>query len=448
MPLSLRNVTFVELLRDAGYDTALIGKSRLQTLSGQPPMLQKPGARPGYHQANGALSEAFRHNLSEPAYKLEDPGYWANGKPEFPTPFYGFDHVELVIGHGDDVGGHYREWLFTKEPDAHKLMGPENQLSHGYACPQAVRTAIPEELYSTTYIAERAEAWLEARKDSNRPFFLMVSFPDPHHSFNPPGRYWDMYDPDNMPISGAYARNDWIPPEHVAGILQTREDGAAQLGGLNTVAVTAREAQEAQALTCGMITMIDDAVCRVQDSLKDSGRADQTVTMFTTDHGDRLGDHQLLLKGAEQYEQITRVPFIWTDPIGPQGERTGSIGQTHDIGTTILKRAKIEPAYGMQGIDLISGRKDAALIQYAHQKIMDGLPIRPNVHTLRRDAYRLSVFQHTSWGELYDLGEDPGEFRNLWADPDSRDIKLSMLEDLARAELAAVDLSPAPVAKA
>ncbi|MFV0246271.1 MAG: sulfatase [Qingshengfaniella sp.] len=447
-PLSRRNVTFVELLRDAGYDTALIGKSHLQTLSGQPPMMRKPGTRAGYHRGQGDLAEAVRHDLADPSYKLEEPAFWAKGTAEFPLPFYGFDHVDLVIGHGDGVGGHYREWLYSKNPDADSLIGPDNQLPHDYVCPQAVRTALPEDLYQTSYIAEQAEAWLARRKDTDKPFFLMVSFPDPHHPFNPPGHYWDMYAPEDMAVPAAYRVKGWTPPPHVARILHTREEGKANLDGLNSVAITEREALEARALTCGMITMIDDKIGQVQAALSDSGHGGNTVTIFTSDHGDHLGDHRMLLKGAEQYEDLIRVPFIWADPRGVQGQRTDAIGQTHDIGTTILERARVEAAYGMQGRDLMTAPRDAALIQYSHQKFMDGLPIRPHVHTLRDARYRISVYQDAGWGELYDLKTDPGEFTNLWDDPASREIKLAFLERLTQAELAAVDQAPAPVARA
>ena len=74
-----------------------------------------------------------------------------------------------------------------------------------------------------------------------------------------------------------------------------------------------------------------------------------TVQIFTSDHGDHLGDHKLLFKGAEQYDSITHVPFIWADPEGPESKRTEDLAQTHDIGTTILERANIEAADGMQG---------------------------------------------------------------------------------------------------
>ena len=449
VPLSQRNVTFVELLKAAGYRTALIGKSHLQTFTGASPTLKVPPARNGYFRADGELSEAVRHDLHAPIYKVEEPDFWAGPQPKVPTPFYGFDHVELVTGHGDHIGGDYTAWLLEREPAAAKLMGAENQLPHDYTCPQAVRTAIPAELYSTTYIAERAAAFIEQQKDDDQPFFLMVSWPDPHHPFNPPGKYWDMYNPDDFPVPDGFTRNDWTPPPHVAGVWSTRETGKANLSGMNAVGCTAREAQEAQALTCGMITMIDDAVGQVQAALRASGRSAETVEIFTTDHGDHLGDHRLLFKGAEQYEQITRVPFIWADPAGESGVRSDAIGQTHDIGATILERAQIECAFGMQGRDLFGqAGRPAAFIQYAHQKDMDEIGLPPNIHSIHDGRFRLSVLQDVTWGELYDLETDPGEFQNLWDAPTHRTEKARLLEELIRAELAHVDRSPMPTGRA
>lgn len=449
IPLSRRNVTFVDLLKDAGYKTALIGKSHLRTFTGIPPIQKVPAARPGYHRANGPLSEAVRHDLADSIYRVEEPDFWAGPQPRVPTPFYGFDHVDLVTGHGDHVGGDYTGWLLDKDPDAGRLIGADNQLPHDYICPQAVRTAIPEDLYSTSYIAEKAQDWIEAQSDDDQPFFLMVSWPDPHHPFNPPGRYWDMYDPDDMPLPEAFRRNDWFPPPHVTGVHRKRETGNANLHGMNAIGCSAREAQEAQALTCGMITMIDDAVGKVRASLDKSGRQAETVTIFTSDHGDHLGDHRLLFKGAEQYEQITRVPFIWADPAGLQGARTDRIGQTLDIGTSILERASVEPAWGMQGGDLFGCfPRDNAFIQYAHQGAMDEIGVPPLIHSIRDARYRLSVLHGMEWGELYDLEEDPGEFSNLWDSPEAREVKARLMEKLSRAEIAHVDQSPMPTARA
>ena len=183
-------------------------------------------------------------------------------------------------------------------------------MPHDYVCRQAVRTAIPQDLYSTTYVAECAEAWLETRKDNDRPFFLMVSWPDPHHPFNSPGKYWEMYDPADFPVPDAFHAPDWKPPTHVANLHSPRETGSANLKAMESIGCFAREAQEAQALTCGMITMIDDAVGRVQTALTATGKARDTVKIFTTDHEDHLGDHRPLFKWAEQYELLIRVSFI------------------------------------------------------------------------------------------------------------------------------------------
>ncbi|WP_421983257.1 sulfatase [Roseibium sp.] len=439
IPLDKRHVTFVELLRDAGYKTALIGKSHLQTFSGKPPMLEAPETRTGFHRASGKLSQAVRHDLE--TYLAEDPGRTSY---DTPLPFYGFDHVELVTRHGDACGGNYRDWLLERAPDADRLLGAENQLPHDYVCPQAIRTALPEELYSTRYIAERASAWLAQNADDEQPFFLMVSFPDPHHPFNPPGRYWDMYDPADMPIPAVFEANDWNPPAHVASVLEDRETGRANPGSFAVLGTYAQEVREARALTCGMISMIDDAVGQVRAQAK----AKDAVTIFTTDHGDHLGDHRMLFKGPAAYEELTRVPFIWSDPQADGHGRTAEIGQTHDIGTTVLERARVEPAIGMQGRSLLSGGREAAFIQYDHQKTNRGLGRVPRIHTLRTADWRLSMFEGIAWGELYHLRDDPGEFHNLWDSPLHARQRAELMEMLVRQELAHVDRVPLPTAQA
>jgi arylsulfatase A-like enzyme len=456
-PLSRQAVTFVDLLAGAGYQTALVGKSHLQCFTGVEPTLKFPPVPEGFHAPSADLREAIRSPLYGAEYQEEVPGFWSQENPEMTLPFYGFQHVELVRGHGDGVGGHYEKWLLSREPNARALIGEKNQLPHDYSCPQAVRTALPPELYHTTYIGERAEAWLaEHARADEAPFFLMVSFPDPHHPFNPPGKYWDMYAPDQFPVPEAFIRNDWVPPPHVKGVWDEREAGAAQLKGMNTISVSAREAQEAQALTCGMITMIDDTIGRVLQALEASGQANETVLLFTTDHGDHLGDHRLMLKGAEMYQGIVHVPFIWADPSATEhGTRTGALATTMDISATILDRARVAPYVGLQGQSLlpaISGDpragRDAAFIQYDHQKEAPGLNIPPRVHTLIDGRYRITVFDGVSWGELYDLEADRGEFQNLWQDAAAASTKARLMEMLLRTEIAHMDTVPMPTNRA
>lgn len=451
IPLSHNNVTFVDLLRAAGYDTALIGKSHLQTVTSWPVKLDPPVERDGFEKPPADLAEAVRSDLDDARYKYEQDSFYQTESPDVPKPFYGFDEYISVLRHGFNTGGDHELHLKQVAPDVLDLRSRDNQFPHDYSCPQAIRTKVPEEHYSTSYIADRACEWLAARKGNPAPFFLMVSFPDPHHPFTPPGKYWDMYKPEDMTVPAAYAADDWDPPEYVKIAERDRaaDPSLGQRSGYS-VAVSEREAQEAQALTCGMIAMIDDAVGRVRDAVQDAGVADRTVQIYTSDHGDHLGDHRLLFKGAEQYDTLTHVPFIWSDPNGASGEETQELAQTHDIGTTILEHARIEPAIGMQGqVMAVAGGKgrDAVHIQYETQRTQEAFGQRPRVHTVIRGRWRLSMYLGKCKNELFDLEVDPGELTNLWDDPGHAAVRAEMTELLAEMEIAVADRVPLPTAE-
>jgi arylsulfatase A-like enzyme len=461
-PLSRNAVTFVDLLRDAGYATALVGKCHLQTFTGMPALMEPPEPKPGYTAPRKEHVEALRHDLKSATYDNETPSFWAKSGATVARPYYGFDHVELVTGHGDAVDGDYRAWLLAREPNALDMIGPKNQLPHDYVCPQAIRTRLPAELYQTTYIAERASAYIDAHTKANpdQPFFLMVSFPDPHHPFNPPGKYWDMYKPSQFPVPEAFTRNDWVPPPHVAAVIAEREEGKANLNSQFSFTTTAREAQEAAALTAGMIALIDDSIGGVLGTLKASGHAKDAVTIFTSDHGEHLGDHRLLLKGSEQYTQVIRVPFVWSDPAdcgkpSGQGVRSAAIGSTIDIAATVLDRAAVAPFVGMQGQSLLAAiageatkGRPAAFVQYDHQRPNEALGGVPRIHTLVDTRWRMSLFDGVQWGELYDLQNDPGEFANLWDDAAHRETRNRLMEQLLRIEIAHIDRVPMPTGRA
>ena len=452
IPLADRNVTFVEMLRAVGYDTALIGKSHLQNHTRTGPEFPIVPHREGFAPRPEVLSQAIRSDLEAPACKQEHPELWDRPDHRVALPFYGFDHVDLVTRHGTMTGGDYENWLVRTAPEIAAIRGREKQLPHDYVCPQAIRTAVPEEHYSTNYIARRACDWIEARKNSDRPFFLMVSWPDPHHPFNPPEKYWDMYRPEEMPVPEAFEADDWEPPLYVQCAERARLENPTlgQKGG-RTIAVSKREALEARALTCGMITMIDDAIGRVRAAVDDAGVSGDTVQIFTTDHGDHLGDHRLLFKGAEQYDTLTHVPFIWSDPKGDKRMRSDELAQTIDIGTTILEHARIEAPYGMQGQPLSvagGGGRDAVLIQYDSQRTIDPFGPQPRVHTVVDGQYRLSAYYGSENNELYDLNCDPGEMKNLWDDELYVHVRAEMYRKLAELQMKVVDRTPFPTGEA
>jgi arylsulfatase A-like enzyme len=215
-------------------------------------------------------------------------------------------------------------------------------------------------------------------------------------------------------------------------------------------ACTEREAREATALTYGMITMVDDAVGRILERLKTLGLDDTTIVMFTADHGDYMGDHQLMLKGPMHYQALVRVPFLWREPDGGARGRRKALASTLDIARTVLDRAGVEAFQGLQGLSLLpfvngarEGR-DAVLIEEEGQRVYLNFDRRVRVRTLVTERHRLSVYDGVAWGELYDLDDDPNELKNLWDDPSSARLRGDMTERLVRAMVAHSDTHPYP----
>jgi arylsulfatase A-like enzyme len=205
-------------------------------------------------------------------------------------------------------------------------------------------------------------------------------------------------------------------------------------------------------LTYGMITMVDDAIGRILAALAAAGRDRDTIVIFTSDHGDFMGDHGLLLKGPLHYQGVIRVPFIWSDPTdGTGGRRSAALSGTLDIADTILDRVGIAAFNGMQGRSLLaetrgepeSGR-DAVLVEEDGQRTYLGFPGPTRTRTLVTQRWRLSLYDCVEWGELYDLEADPQEANNLWDDPNHAERRSELTERLARKLMAGDDRSPLP----
>lgn len=435
--LSVRATTFVEQLRRAGYRTASLGKSHVQPMTDRP---AEGGAPP-------QAIDAWKDDGGD--YTQEQPRHFAGtDRHPFHTPYYGYDEVDMVTFHGDHAGGHYLQWLRRHLPEADRLRDRANQLPHDYVCPQAYRTAIPEAYYPTSYIRDRAVDFLRTTRGQAQPFFAFVSFPDPHHPFTPPGRYWGLYDPADFPVRLPFEahRN---PPPPIRWCRERFLDGSrARQGPHDSFFATEREIREAMALSAGMITMIDDAVGDIVRALQESGQAENTVIVFTSDHGDYLGDFNLVLKGALASRGITRVPFIWCDPRQAAPAVSPALASTIDIAPSVLASAGVEPYGGIQGRSLLGcldgeGRVwDELLVEYQDSRTRQGFQRPACVRSLLTERHRLSVYQDESWGELYDHHEDPDETHNLWDAPDQGDTQSRLMQQLLRKMLSAVDPSP------
>lgn len=463
--LSLGETTFVEVLREAGYHTALVGKAHLQNITGAP--AQWPP-----DPAERLLREARRRDPGRYGQEL-GPEWEKDPAHELSLPYYGFERVDLSIRHADQQYGHWRRWLRTQTKDADRLIGPENAIpAPEYEltkCRQAWRTRVSEELYPTSWITERTLDVLRDCAERGTPFFIQCSYPDPHHPFTPPGKYWSMYLPDDVPPPRSFhaghenlrkgnpRKGSPAPsvPLHVQWLYRQRDTGKAVKHTQALFACSEREAREAIALNYGTISLIDDGVGRLLAELERLGLARDTVVIFTSDHGDFLGDHQLLLKGPIHYEGLVRTPFIWNDPAMPAGRESAALVGAVDLAPTILARAGVAPFNGIQGrslLPLIEGReaslRDALLIEEEGQRTYLGFSGRVRMRSLVTAQHRISVYDGVEWGELYDRQADPDETVNLWDDAGARTVRGELMERLARAMLACSETSPYPSALA
>jgi arylsulfatase A-like enzyme len=216
--------------------------------------------------------------------------------------------------------------------------------------------------------------------------------------------------------------------------------------------VSEAEARGAIALTYGMITMIDDMVGRIVDKLRQTGFFENTVVIFTSDHGDFMGNHGLILKAPLHYQSLIRVPFIWSDPMQQTlPARTRVMASTVDIAKTILERAGLSGYSGIQGNDLVEklsrdvDENDGVLIEEDSQRVLFGFIAPPRLRTIVTARWRLSIYLGVAWGELYDLDCDPDELCNLWEDPACTEIRARLTEQLLRLMMSACDRSPLPL---
>lgn len=429
--LSREHTTFVELLRAAGYATALIGKSHLQSFGYDGPLRRRWSSGDSGTPPPENLRDARKNTRSGHGYGNEWTPDWRSGaRDRVDTPYYGFGHVELATFHGDQVDGDYARWLAERHPEPHTLRGRDNARPDArYSAPQAWRTAMPESLYPSTWVGERGEAWLRehARQaqdptdPSDQPFFLQVSFPDPHHPFTPPGRFWDLYRPEDVALPASFH----TPGDSrlVEDVLRYTRDGGSR-EGYGAFGVSERECREVLALTFGMIALIDEQVGRLMATLRELGLDKNTVVVFTSDHGDMMGDHGMVLKGAMHFDGLTRVPFIWRDPVSPVSGTVADLPcGTLDIARTVLARCGLAPFNGMQGLDLLpwlenpdrpDPERPGVIVESEPVVLPHGRTRRYRLRSLVNRDWRLTVSNLPELCELYDLREDPQERHNQW----------------------------------
>jgi arylsulfatase A-like enzyme len=265
-----------------------------------------------------------------------------------------------------------------------------------------------------------------------------------------------MYRPQDMVLPPSFEHGNRPLARSVAWALAQRESGKANVSEQAAFAVNEQEAREAMALSCGMIGMIDDAIGRILRTLAAGGLAEDTIVVFTTDHGDFLGDHRLLLKGPAHFDAITHVPFIWAEPGKSPARTADALAGTLDIAATILDRARVQPYNGIQGESLLPAMggegaapvRDSMVIEDDQQRVLLGHQSPSRMRTLVTQRWRMTLTHGDPYGELYDLANDPHEMDNLFDDPNHRGVRAELMEKLAYREMELVDRSPLPMGRA
>lgn len=400
------NRTFLgDLLSDAGYTTSLIGKAHFQPLNSEPDEISL-----------------------ESEEKVRDLDFWRT----FTGPFYGFEHVELTRNHADEshVGQHYALWMedhgFTQWRDYFQSWPPRSDDPH-----REHTWNLPVDLHYSTWTAERAIAAIDRSLDAGQPFLTWASFHDPHPPYLVPEPYASMYDPaDVEPGKLQPGELDAMGPWMALTRQQDPDFSAWQETpyanhGFHSHLISDAALRKNIAVYYGMMTLVDDQIGKILRHLDDRGITEDTLVVFTSDHGHFLGQHGLIAKGAFHYEDLLRIPFLarWPGVIPPGTTSEALLGLV-DLAPTFLQAAGLSVPGWMQGINQLpmwSGRaasvRDEVIVENRHQ------PTAVDLRTYIDQRYKLTLYRGQPWGDLFDLQDDPGELQNRYNDPAYAEIR-------------------------
>jgi arylsulfatase A-like enzyme len=207
--------------------------------------------------------------------------------------------------------------------------------------------------------------------------------------------------------------------------------------GFSSHLINREKLKKNMAIYYGMTSFMDNQIGRILDSLDKLGIADNTIIVFTTDHGHFLGQHGLVAKGAFHYEDMVKIPFLarWPNHI-PKNKVSESLQGLVDLAPTFLTAAGIKVPGLMQGVnqlDVWCGKsnpaRDHVIIENRHQ------PTKVHLRTFVDNQYKMTLYRGQTYGELFDLKKDPNELHNLWNEPSIETIKCEILRRFMDAEI-------------
>lgn len=357
--------TFPRILRDAGYRTKAVGKMHFT---------------PTY------LDVGFREmELAE----QDGPGRWDDDYHRYLRDHGLADELDLI-----DQRREYRE----QAPDEYwETFG-------------AMESDLPEEHHSTTWVGERT---LETLRDwdPDEPNLLMAGFIKPHHPHDPPAPWSEMYDPNTLNLLPGWTES--VP----------ERDLKRYRGYFPNDELTAESMRRIMAMYYGNVSHIDHYVGRMAEVLKARGLYENTMIVYTSDHGDYLGYHHMALKGHALYEGTLRVPLIIKYPGGVEaGTESEGLVSNVDLAPTILGRTGCECPPEMQGIDVFAtpGGREIVFAENGPE------------YAVRTHDRKLLYGGEDVRSQFFDLEADPHEMRDLYEEPDRQDEVEELRERLIR----------------
>jgi arylsulfatase len=235
---------------------------------------------------------------------------------------------------------------------------------------------------------------------------------DPHPPLDPPAEYLERMDVEHMPLP-----------------LFGPEDAERQRTFGRVVAHQTREPHHPDSYNARLmvaayyaqIELIDDQVGRILRALDESGQRENTIVIFTSDHGEMLGDHGLKLKGCRFYEGAVHVPLIISWPVHFRaGLVSDALVELVDLAPTLYEATRVPMPADVQGLSLLpilTGEADPGqhkpFVRCEYHDAL-GQALASHADMIFDGRYKLAVYHGTGLGELYDLAEDPSEFNNLW----------------------------------
>jgi len=356
-------------------------------------------------------SEALR----EAGYSLGFSGKWHVTRSKDPGD-YGWD--ELSVGssgkRGDAHGHSWERWRemaaggadTPRERERGQLLRPGWGTYTHYG---TLRGSPGITAHGDHAIVETGLAGLRRSAAISRPWCVYIGPNGPHDPYVVPERYATMYDPADVTMP-----ESWHDDLSDRPVLYQRQSAFWRQ-------LTDDEQREAVAHYWGYCTMQDDLLGMALDALEETGQADNTLVLFTSDHGDYSGAHGLWLKGIPAFDEAYHIPLIvrWPAAIRNPGREVSDLTSHMDIGPTLLEAAGCAPLPDADGASLApffaderpEAWRDALLCQ------MNGVELYYSQRQVLTRDWKY-VYNGCDWDELYHLAEDPHEMRNLAPRPD------------------------------